>query len=144
MPCPLFSRSLCEYVCPSGSLHPYGPLAGPGVRHVHRVSRILPTWPPHFHLRLSATSTASFMPVLVLRSSFLIRSFRVTCIIFLSIFLWQILIICGENFRLERGVKQGDPLSPKLFTSLLEHQFRKLKCGYECGININAQYESLN
>ena len=66
--------------------------------YVHRVSRILATWPPHYHLRLSAASTAFFMPVLVLRSSFLIQSFRVTCIIFLSIFLWQILIFCSFLF----------------------------------------------
>ena len=42
----------------------------------------------------------------------------------------------GKDFTLEKGVKQGDPISPKLFSSLLEHQFRKLKWGNRYGINI--------
>jgi hypothetical protein len=32
----------------------------------------------------------------------------------------------GKKFRLERGAKHGDPVSPNLFTCLLEHIFRKL------------------
>jgi hypothetical protein len=32
----------------------------------------------------------------------------------------------GDKFRLERGVTDGDPVKPKLFTCLLEHIFRKL------------------
>jgi hypothetical protein len=33
-----------------------------------------------------------------------------------------------------RGVKQGDPLSPKLFTSLLENQLRRLKWENKYGV----------
>ena len=44
----------------------------------------------------------------------------------------------GKEFKIKRGVKQGDPLSPKLFTSLLEHQFRKIEWKNEYGINIDG------
>lgn len=45
----------------------------------------------------------------------------------------------GKTFKVGRGVKQGDPLSPKLFTSLLEHQFRKIEWKPEYGVNIDGQ-----
>jgi hypothetical protein len=44
----------------------------------------------------------------------------------------------GKNFELGRGVKQGDPLSPKLFTSLLENQFRRLKWENKYGVIIDG------
>ncbi|KAJ2950316.1 hypothetical protein O0L34_g11682 [Tuta absoluta] len=37
----------------------------------------------------------------------------------------------GPTFRIERGVKQGDPLSPRLFTSTLEELFKKLATTWE-------------
>lgn len=47
------------------------------------------------------------------------------------------LVSTGEVFPIERGVRQGDPLSTKLFTAVLEHMFRKLEWGH-LGINING------
>jgi hypothetical protein len=44
-----------------------------------------------------------------------------------------------EEFRLERGVKKGDPISPKLFTCLLEHVFRILNWSNKHGLNINGR-----
>lgn len=43
-----------------------------------------------------------------------------------------------QDFPIERGVRQGDVLSPKLFTTLLEYMFKKI--GFdEMGININGE-----
>ena len=44
----------------------------------------------------------------------------------------------GQEFALEREVKQGDPISPKLFTCLLEDLFHSLKWE-KYGININGR-----
>ncbi|KAG7307560.1 hypothetical protein JYU34_007776 [Plutella xylostella] len=38
----------------------------------------------------------------------------------------------GPLFKIEKGVKQGDPLSPKLFTATLEEVFKKLTLVAEC------------
>ena len=46
-----------------------------------------------------------------------------------------------QKFRIGRGVRQGDTISPKLFTSILESVFKKLDWS-EMGININGRYLS--
>ncbi|CAH2085229.1 unnamed protein product [Euphydryas editha] len=47
----------------------------------------------------------------------------------------------GSEIRIERGVRQGDPLSPKLFSAVLEEIFKILKWK-NYGLNING--ENLN
>src|SRR6201996_1842282 len=46
-----------------------------------------------------------------------------------------------EKFKVGRGVRQGDTISPKLFTSSLETVFKKLDWS-KMGININGKYLS--
>jgi hypothetical protein len=46
----------------------------------------------------------------------------------------------GEMFRMKRGIRQGDRISPKLFTCLLEIIFRKLNWNQKTvGVNINRR-----
>ena len=46
----------------------------------------------------------------------------------------------GGMFRVKKGVKQGDPILPKLFTSILEMIFRQLTWeNNKYGININRK-----
>jgi hypothetical protein len=46
----------------------------------------------------------------------------------------------GEVFRTKRGVRQGDPISPKRFTCLLEIKFRKLNWNLKrIVVNINGR-----
>lgn len=44
----------------------------------------------------------------------------------------------GKEIRIERGVRQGDPISPKLFTAVLEEVIRKLDW-QDCGLKINGE-----
>ncbi len=45
----------------------------------------------------------------------------------------------GDNFKVERGVRQGDLLSPNLFNAVLEEVFGKL--GWEGrGLRINGEH----
>lgn len=46
--------------------------------------------------------------------------------------------VTGEEFPIERGVRQGDPISPKLFSAVLEVIFRNLEWD-DCGLNINGE-----
>lgn len=46
-----------------------------------------------------------------------------------------------EKFRIGRGVRQGDTISPKLFTAILQSIFRKLNWS-KMGIKINGEYLS--
>ncbi|XP_037876062.1 LINE-1 retrotransposable element ORF2 protein isoform X1 [Bombyx mori] len=43
----------------------------------------------------------------------------------------------GEEFPIERGVRQGDPISPKIFSAVLELIFRKLDWD-NFGLNVNG------
>lgn len=44
----------------------------------------------------------------------------------------------GKEIKIDRGVRQDDPVSPKLFTAVLEDVFRQLDWD-EYGISINDE-----
>ena len=43
----------------------------------------------------------------------------------------------SEPFRIERGVRQGDPISPKLFTAAIEQVFQRAKI--EKGVDVENE-----
>ena len=45
--------------------------------------------------------------------------------------------LVSDEFPIHRGVKQGDPLSPKLFTAVVEEVFKKADISE--GINVNGE-----
>ena len=47
----------------------------------------------------------------------------------------------GEKIRIKRGVRQGDTISPKLFTATLESVFRRLNWENK-GVKIDGQFLS--
>ena len=57
---------------------------------VHLHQSTLATRPPHFHLRLKATATMSFVLVLSLTSAFFTQLLHTTCNSICSIFYWQL------------------------------------------------------
>jgi len=46
-----------------------------------------------------------------------------------------------DRFKIEQGVRQGDTISPKLFTTLIEYMFKMIELDNKC---INVNEEKLN
>ncbi len=45
----------------------------------------------------------------------------------------------GEEFKIEKGIRQGEPLSPNLFNSVLENIFRNMDWEGK-GIRVDGEY----
>ena len=65
------------------------------------------------------------------------KSFEYTCVMTVTVHLHKE----SEKIRIKRGVRQGDTISPKLFTATLESIFRRLNWENK-GMKIDGEFLS--